>query len=344
MAYQLIQAKPISYGGTRALSAVKFIVIHYTGVNNDTAVANCNYFKNGNTRQAGAHFFVDRAGTVCQSIPMNRTAWSVGGFYTRANGAGSYYNVCTNANSVSIELCDILNKAPSSAQITATKSLVAYIKANCPNAKTIIRHWDVNGKSCPARMAGKNNAEWNSFKASITGGSTPAPAPKPSSAKKSNDVIAQEVIDGKWGNNPQRANSLKAAGYDPAAIQAIVNQKLGAKPATKPAPATARKSNEQIANEVIAGKWNNGAARTSALKKAGYDPAAIQAIVNQKLGVKTTAKKTVSTPAKKSIDTIANEVIAGKWGNGNTRKQKLTAAGYNYSQVQALVNKKLSKR
>ena len=340
MAYELIKAKAVSYGGSRALSAISYIVIHYTGVNNDTARANCNYFKNGNTRSAGAHFFVDRSGVCCQSIPMELTAWSVGGFYTRANGAGSYYQRCTNANSVSIELCDILNKAPSSAQITATKSLVAYIKANCPNAKTIIRHWDVNGKLCPARMAGANNAEWNSFKASITGGSAPAPAPapKPSSAKKSNDVIAQEVIDGKWGNNPQRANSLKAAGYDPNAIQAIVNQKLGAKPAAKPAPATAKKSNDQIANEVIAGKWYNGAARTAALKKAGYDPNAIQALVNQKLGAKPASKP---APAKKSIDAIANEVIAGKWGNGAARKKNLTAAGYNYSQVQAAVNKKL---
>ena len=170
MAYTMIQAKPISYGGTRALSAIKYIVIHYTAGNGDTAVAECKYFANGNTRSAGAHFFVDQAGSVCQSIPMNRSAWSVGGFFTKANGAGSYYNVCTNFNSVSIELCDNLNKDPSAKQTSATKALVAYIKSQCPNAKTIIRHWDVNGKSCPARMIGTNNAKWNSFRAAIAGG------------------------------------------------------------------------------------------------------------------------------------------------------------------------------
>ena len=172
MAYTMIQAKPISYGGTRALSAIKYIVIHYTAGNGDTAVAECKYFANGNTRSAGAHFFVDQAGSVCQSIPMNRSAWSVGGFFTKANGAGSYYNVCRNFNSVSIELCDNLNKDPSAKQTSATKALVAYIKSQCPNAKTIIRHWDVNGKSCPARMVGTNNAKWNSFKAAIAGGGT----------------------------------------------------------------------------------------------------------------------------------------------------------------------------
>lgn len=170
MGYTLIPAKPVSYGGTRALTAIKYIVIHYTAGNGDTAIAECNYFKNGNTRAAGAHFFVDQSGNCYQSIALNRTAWSVGGFYTKANGAGSFYNVCTNFNSVSIELCDNLNKDPSAKQISATKTLVAYIKSQCLNAKTIIRHWDVNGKSCPARMIGMNNAKWNSFRAAISGG------------------------------------------------------------------------------------------------------------------------------------------------------------------------------
>lgn len=42
--------------------------------------------------------------------------------------------------------------------------------------------------------------------------------------------------------------------------------------------------------------------------------------------------------AKKSVTDIANEVIQGKWGNGATRKNKLTSAGYNYDEVQSTVN------
>lgn len=60
------------------------------------------------------------------------------------------------------------------------------------------------------------------------------------------------------------------------------------------------------------------------------------------------AKATASTiapapskPAKKSIDAIANEVIAGKWGNGNDRVNRLRAAGYDPTQVQKKVNEKL---
>lgn len=44
-----------------------------------------------------------------------------------------------------------------------------------------------------------------------------------------------------------------------------------------------------------------------------------------------------------SIDEVAREVIAGKWGNGAIRKQKLRAAGYNPAMVQARVNELLKR-
>ena len=44
----------------------------------------------------------------------------------------------------------------------------------------------------------------------------------------------------------------------------------------------------------------------------------------------------------KSVDELAKEVIRGNWGNGQERKDRLTAAGYNYSTVQARVNEMLS--
>ena len=50
-----------------------------------------------------------------------------------------------------------------------------------------------------------------------------------------------------------------------------------------------------------------------------------------------------STPAKKSVAEVAKEVVAGKWGNGADRKKKLETAGYNYTQVQAAVNKLMKK-
>lgn len=44
---------------------------------------------------------------------------------------------------------------------------------------------------------------------------------------------------------------------------------------------------------------------------------------------------------KKSNTAIAKEVIKGLWGNGVTRKKRLTEAGYNYTEIQKLVNKML---
>lgn len=42
--------------------------------------------------------------------------------------------------------------------------------------------------------------------------------------KKTTTQIAQEVINGKWGNDPERAKKLKQAGYDPKSVQAKVNE------------------------------------------------------------------------------------------------------------------------
>lgn len=54
----------------------------------------------------------------------------------------------------------------------------------------------------------------------------------PNNAKKSNDVIAQEVINGKWGSGEDRKKRLTNAGYNYSTIQALVNQKLSGKKTT----------------------------------------------------------------------------------------------------------------
>lgn len=100
-------------------------------------------------------------------------------------------------------------------------------------------------------------------------------------------------------------------------------------PAPKPTPT--RKSNDQVAAEVIDGKWGNNPERKARLKAAGYNPNVIQVLVN----------KALRTPAKKSMDTLVAEVIAGRWGNGDARRRSLTAKGYDAAKVQAAVNARL---
>lgn len=45
-------------------------------------------------------------------------------------------------------------------------------------------------------------------------------------AKKSNEAIAKEVIQGKWGNGADRKKRLEAAGYDYSTIQSLVNKMI----------------------------------------------------------------------------------------------------------------------
>lgn len=91
---------------------------------------------------------------------------------------------------------------------------------------------------------------------------------------------------------------------------------------------TEKKSVDEIAREVIQGKWYTGAARRSALTKAGYNYAEVQKRVDE-----------ILAPSKRTNEDLAREVIQGKWGVGTDRKNRLTKAGYNYAAIQRLVNK-----
>lgn len=119
---------------------------------------------------------------------------------------------------------------------------------------------------------------------------------------------------------------MRAAGYNYETIQALVNEMLGG------GSAAPKKSNDQVAKEVIQGLWGNGDDRRKRLQAAGYNYDTIQSLVNAALGQGT---------AKSSNDEIANQVIQGLWGNGDDRARRLAAAGYNYNTIQALVNQKL---
>lgn len=100
---------------------------------------------------------------------------------------------------------------------------------------------------------------------------------------------------------------------------------------TKTEPAK-KKTVEQLAKEVIAGKWSAGAERKKLLTAAGYNYSAVQKRVDE----------IMSAEKKKTVDEIAKEVIQGKWSAGAERKKKLTDAGYNYTVVQKRVNEILA--
>lgn len=148
-----------NYGGKRNTSAIKYIVIHYTGNDGDSDESNAKYFKN-NIVKASAHYFVDDD-SVTQSVPDNYIAWSVGGSkYSSCSktGGGSMYGKCNNSNSISVELCDTVKNGTVYPSEKTIENAVAFVetlmkKYGIP-ASNVIRHFDVNGKGCPAYWCG----------------------------------------------------------------------------------------------------------------------------------------------------------------------------------------------
>ena len=106
----------------------------------------------------------------------------------------------------------------------------------------------------------------------------------------------------------QYSSSGKINGINGNVDMNILYKDLGGKKGTA-ININSKKTNEEIANEVIAGKWGNGADRKNRLINAGYDYSTIQDIVNNKLSAKTS--NTVIYIVKKG-DTLSG--IAKKYG------------------------------
>lgn len=115
-----------------------------------------------------------------------------------------------------------------------------------------------------------------------------------------------------------------------------VNKRLGSSSSTSPNTSNsdiANKSVDELAKEVIAGKYGNGDARKNAL---GSRYSEVQAKVNEMLAGNSKPSTPTPTP-QPSVDILdlVRKTIRGDFGNGETRKQKL---GSNYDEVQRQVN------
>lgn len=145
---------------------IKYIVIHYTGNNTDTAKANANYFKNIN-RNASAHYFVDEE-NVYQVVNDKDVAWAVGKNY----GNNNLFGIVTNDNSISIEMCSkngrIADKTFNNTVELARQLMKKYSIAT----SNVVRHFDVCSKKCPGWSGwgtGIGGSEiWQNFKKAIS--------------------------------------------------------------------------------------------------------------------------------------------------------------------------------
>lgn len=298
---------------------IEFIVIHYVGAVS-TAKNNSDYFKNA-YRGASAHYFVDD-NEIYRVVRDEDIAWhcgTKGTYYNNCRNSNSIgIEMCCFNNNGTLDISEnIINKTIELVKELMTKYNISAdnvirhydVTHKCCPAPFVNNpnRWNefksklaVNGETKkPVQetksvidlanevIAGKYGVgearkqalgslydEVQAKVNEILGAKTTVSKP----ALKSIDEIAREVINGTWGNGQDRFNRLASAGYDANAVQSRVNELLGAKSVT-----SNKKSNETIANEVIQGKWGNGADRKSKLQAAGYDYNTIQAIVNRKL-------------------------------------------------------------
>ena len=139
---------------------VRYIVMHYTANNGDTARNNCDYYHRVGSLQASAHYFVDEHGAM-QSVREGDTAWHC--------GARAYWHPeCRNANSIGIEMCS-RKRADGSYYIkpetVANAATLAkdIMQRYGIDTEHVVRHYDVTGKRCPMPWV-DDPAQWAAFK------------------------------------------------------------------------------------------------------------------------------------------------------------------------------------
>ena len=164
---------------------VRYIVMHYTANNGDTARNNCDYYHRVGGLQASAHYFVDEHGAM-QSVREGDTAWHC--------GARAYWHPeCRNANSIGIEMCS-RKRADGSYYIkpetVANAATVAkdIMQRYGIDTDHVLRHYDVTGKRCPMPWV-DDPAQWTTFKDMLVPKSTTT------DEEDEDDMVRYKTID-----------------------------------------------------------------------------------------------------------------------------------------------------
>ena len=149
-----IKKQLITLNFTKGGNKKKYIVIHDTGNQTDTASGNAKYFQT--KRESSAHYFVDDK-EIIQLVLDEDKAWH----------AGKPIGDISNSNSIGIEMCRVNNDVTQTTEektILLVKQLMALHKIPVEN---VVRHFDASGKNCPAAFSKNDWARWKQFKAKL---------------------------------------------------------------------------------------------------------------------------------------------------------------------------------
>lgn len=333
------------------LTSIDFVVIH-NDAGSMTPEQYVNWLANRDKSLGIAHYYCNR-NTIARVIDTFNIGYHTGDWWSNCRSIG--YEVCESMKVSDEEF--LQNEDVTLMQ--ATEDLLYY---GLPiNTSTVRLHHEFVPTTCPHRSLELHGGTTESVKnyfvsrmqyfASL--GSTvdemlgqvsseptvqeSVQSEKPTQNRgggKSVDEVAQEVLQGVWGNGEDRFNSLTNAGYDAQAVQNRVNSLLSGETTTDYDDSDT--DLVSVANEVLQGLWGNGQERYDRLNNAGYDAQAVQDRVNSLLN------GDYSQSNYTNLDSVANEVIQGLWGNGQERYDNLTNAGYDAQAVQNRVNELLS--
>ena len=163
---EFVSCDPSNYRAGRT-QPVRYIVLHYTANNGDTARNNCDYYHRVGGLQASAHYFCDEYG-VMQSVRECDTAWHCGA----EAGRRYWHPACRNGNSIGIEMCSrkradgsycIKPETVANAAALAREIMQRY----GIDTDHVLRHYDVTGKRCPMPWV-DDPAQWTAFKDMLT--------------------------------------------------------------------------------------------------------------------------------------------------------------------------------
>ena len=270
----------------------KGIIVHSTGANNpnlkryvgpdDGKLGVNQYGNHWNTYQPGGrnvcvHAFIGKLadGSVAtyQTLPWDHRGWHCGG---TGNDTHIGFEICEDGLTdpvyfgkvyqEAVELCAYLCKQYKLTEADVICHSEGYKKGIASNHSDVMHWFPKHGKSM------------DTFRADVK-----ALLNKPEATTL---YCVQVGAYEKKANAEATLAKLKAAGFDGYITTKgeAIKQTVAATPAPTPAPVPKpKKTNEQIAKEVINGDWGNGAERKKRLTAASYDYAAVQKLVNKML-------------------------------------------------------------
>lgn len=309
---------------------VKGLMLHSVGCPQPSASVFVKLWNKADYDRACVHAFIDaNDGTIYQTLPWDHRGWHGGGSSNNTHiGVEMCEPDCIKYTGGSSFTCSNVEKAKEMAKRTY-EAAVELFAARCKefNLDPLADGVVISHKEGHARGIASNHGDpehlWNqlgmgytmdTFRQAVKAAMNGDSSGDETTPGKSETVLYRVQV-GAYSvkeNAYAQLAKVKAAGFDTYMVKVDGLHKI------------------QVGAYSVKA---NADAMLAKLKKAGFD-----AFITTKGG---TAVAADPEPVKKSIDEIAREVVKGKWGNGTDRKNRLTAAGYDYAAVQKRVNELL---